>query len=121
MIHDVSTNKFGREYLASLDAEFIGVDASPSNESRNEKSVIIKWPDGKIGVVVVPNGDSINKGCCVFGDLKYFATLYALEKANIPVKWLPNGNPLWPAWYAREDDFREFKEVYDSIIEDFSK
>ena len=115
------TNDFGKKFLNDWFKKYdiIGVEEDTDN-LRKEFFIIYKYPQNTtngfgIAVAVLPQKDSINDGCCFFGDLDYFARIHACNKVGLKILWMPNGTPMWPVWYADKENFLKFKKVYDEL------
>lgn len=69
----------------------------------------------KMDVLSVAKKDS---GCetTVFWDFYHFAIIYAIHECGYKLKWMPNGNPMWPVWYLNRFEMKNFLIEYDKMI-----
>ena len=115
-LFDIDTNATGRAILK--DKNILGTE--PKNyDSRNEIFVLFKDFSGKAAAVVVPraNGDSQP---CYFGDLEYFATVHAAELVGLPLFWMDNGRPAWPAHTINLNNEDERKQ-YNAFFAEYKR
>lgn len=118
------TNEYGRQFVNRClkRDEILGIEVSKSARNRNEFDVIYRDPDNKVLVAVLPEKDNTCNSSCFFGDLKYFAMVYALDFAEIPIMWPPacTGRvyPVWPSWYCKDAKKLEaFKREYNRLLQ----
>lgn len=118
------TNEYGKDFVNRWlkNYEILGTDQLNSSLSRKEFEVIYRRTDNTVGVAVLPEKDRKNDGTCFFGDIKYYAIVYALEFAEIKIMWPPactgNSYPVWPTWYEHDaEKLKIFKHAYNRIMQ----
>lgn len=118
------TNEYGKQFVSHClkNYEILGIERHKSSAERNEFDVIYKRTDNTVGVAVLPEKDSKNDGTCFFGDIKYYAIVYALEFAEIKIIWPPactgNSYPVWPTWYEHDaEKLKIFNHAYNRIMQ----
>lgn len=120
----IKTNKNGiafiRQYIAGK-AAILGVEATDSNISRKEQTLIVLWTDGRISAIVIPQEHSKESGSCIFGPLEYFAKIYAAEKAGITLQYT-SGTVIHPKWYENDHLKMEvYNEQYNKMINKYKQ
>lgn len=120
-IYDINTNIAGREFLKKINnCEILGL-ITPQENSRRESYVLYRSKDKKIYCCVVPQSDGKTTPC-YFGDLEYFAIIYACSVSGIKCQWNKNDRPAWPSWFMDfsnkkdREKWGNFIDAYNNII-----
>lgn len=117
------TNSHGRKFLDMWfrNYEFLGVEITPSNVSRNEFTLVFRDTDGEIRAAILPDSKKNDDGTCFYGDLKRFSMIYAEEKSGVKLRMnMNNCQLIWPVWYTNETDFLRWKVFYDEMMKKYS-
>ena len=115
------TNDFGKKFFSWISRyEILGIEKTPSDETRKEFTVIFRDSDGCVRAAIFPDADSTNDGTCFFGALEHFSMCYAEEKANVRLRLRNNGHLYWPVWYLEKEDFLRWKKFYDEMKQKYS-
>lgn len=120
----IETNEYGRKFLRTykeyINSTFLGFEET-NNPVRKEIAVFVKNNEtNQINVLIIPNKCSINKGCCHFGTLEYYADAKAFELAGINPQY--HCGTDWyidPKWYLSHDDPRldKYYQIKKETIE----